>query len=72
MTNEIKTACGSDIVDEKKFIVYQNKIIYFCEEDCKIEFIDNPVKFLSSDHFLINLDLIPTIGQNDELLPIDN
>ncbi len=65
MTNEIKTACGSEIIDKKIFVIYENKKIYFCEEECRIEFNENPRKFLNSDHFLIDFNLLPLLSQND-------
>ena len=72
MTKEIKTACGSEIVDKEIFVTYDNKIIYFCEEECRVEFLENPKKFLDSDHFLIDFDLLPTISENEELLSRNN
>lgn len=71
MNNEIKTACGSEIMDESIFVIHENKKIYFCEEECRIEFNENPKNFLISDHFLIDFDLIPSISQNDELVSRD-
>lgn len=53
---ERKTTCGSSI-DKKKEIkkIYRGKVYYFCEEDCLVEFLVDPEKYILSDHFLIPL-----------------
>lgn len=52
-----KTACGSPIEHEIS-TKYKGKVIYFCEQECLEEFLENPEKFLQSDHFLIDFDLL--------------
>ncbi len=57
---ELKTACGSPINTIKT--EYLGKIIYFCEEDCLDEFLDDPKKFIESDHFLITFDVLEDVS----------
>ncbi|MHA2251267.1 MAG: YHS domain-containing protein [Candidatus Kariarchaeaceae archaeon] len=35
---------------------YNGKRLYFCEKDCLNEFLENPAKFVKSDHCLIALE----------------
>jgi YHS domain-containing protein len=48
------TACGSEVLNKDISINYQEKTLYFCESECLNEFVDNPEKFIRSDHFLIS------------------
>ncbi len=62
----VTSACGcQSCVNNKEeliFSVYEGKIIYFCSEDCKEEFDEDPQVFLQSDHFKIDIeDLDPVI-----------
>ena len=57
----VVSACGCDKDHhDGKFISapYKGKRIYFCAQNCKDEFIEDPEKFLHSDHFVLNFDLL--------------
>jgi YHS domain-containing protein len=54
----VKTACGTALTEETVSTIYENKVIYFCEKECLKEFNESPHKFLESDHFLINFELL--------------
>ncbi len=54
----MKTACNSDVSDEKIFTTYKGKKIYFCEQECLDEFLDDPEEFLRSDHFLLEFEIL--------------
>ncbi len=51
------TACNHD-AEGDIFTTYNGKKIYFCEEECKEEFEDDPEKFINSDHFRITLEIL--------------
>ncbi len=53
-----KTSCGSDIIDKSISTIFNNKVFYFCEVECLEEFKIDPVAFIKSDHFLIELEIL--------------
>lgn len=55
------TACGDKVSDNSIFVDHNNKRIYFCEAECKTEFLEDPDKFFKSDHFLISFDLLEDV-----------
>jgi hypothetical protein len=40
-----KTACGSSILvtSDTPYIVYRDEVVYFCGEDCKLIYDDDPL-----------------------------
>ena len=60
--NKVKkpiSACGCDTDHNNgKYITenFEGKKIYFCTEDCKFEFIEDPLQFLNSDHFVLEFE----------------
>lgn len=63
-TKVVVSACGCDKDHhEGKFIStpYKGKRIYFCAQDCKEEFLEDPENFLQSDHFILNFDLLEDV-----------
>ncbi|MHA2504418.1 MAG: YHS domain-containing protein [Candidatus Kariarchaeaceae archaeon] len=57
-TIEIKTACGSCCIPEQEISVeYKGQTLRFCEQECKEEFLEDPVKFLKSNHYALDIEL---------------
>ena len=55
------SACGCDTDHhdgEWISTAYKGKIIYFCADSCKQEFLDDPESFLKSDHFLLDFEVL--------------
>ncbi|MHA2250797.1 MAG: hypothetical protein ACXAD7_10555 [Candidatus Kariarchaeaceae archaeon] len=58
MNKTTLTACGSDVKKFEISEIFEGRKVYFCEEECLTEFIENPERFLKSDHFRITFPLL--------------
>ena len=56
---ELKTCCGTPVKDPAISVVHEGRRFYFCEAECVEEFKEDPKNFLNSDHFLIDLEMVP-------------
>lgn len=66
----VTSACGcQSCVNNKEeliFSIYNGKVVYFCNEDCKEEFDEDPAGFIESDHFRITLDQLDDLKYENE------
>ena len=62
-------ACQS-CVNRRDFTIleiYRGKEFIFCQEECVVEFKEDPEKFLKSDHFKLAFDDLPDAELDDTI-----
>lgn len=55
------TVCNSELTETSVSTIFEGRKISFCEQECLDEFNLDQDKFLNSDHFLIDFDILPEV-----------
>jgi YHS domain-containing protein len=62
-TKPVTSVCAcQSCVNRRDFVIleiYRGKEFIFCQEECVVEFREDPEKFLKSDHFKLNFEDLP-------------
>jgi len=73
--SKVTAACGCqscvNSAKEKIFTIYEDKIVYFCNNNCVVEFSESPEKFLQSDHFKIPFESLDNYQLESEDLSLN-
>lgn len=62
-TETVTSVCAcQSCVNRRDFVIleiYRGKELIFCQEECAVEFKEDPEKFLKSDHFKLTFEDLP-------------
>ena len=69
-TEPVTSVCAcQSCVNRRDYVIheiYKGKELVFCQDECLVEFKEDPEKFIKSDHFKVNFEDLLSSSSKDQ------